>query len=797
MRVPLSWLKDYVEFDDTPGNLAERLTFSGTEVEAVETVGGEYPGLVAAEVLESKPHPHAPGLTVCRVNSGTATLQVVCGAPEVLPGHCYAYAPPGTALPDGTAVATRTLKGIDSHGMLLAEDELGLSPDHSTLLDLGPASPGTPLAEILGPPETVFHLEITPNRPDCLSIIGIAREVAALYGTELRLPGFDLTESARAVEDAVRVSVADPSDCPRYTARVVENVRIRPAPLQMRRRLALCGIRPINNIVDVTNYVLLECGQPLHAFDLELLEGRRLAVRRAGTREAITTLDGEQRDLPAGILTICDDSGPVAVAGVMGGANSQIRSATRTVVIESAFFAPALIRSAARALGLSTESSYRFERGVDPAGVEWASRRAAALIKDLAGGEILRGVLDIYPHPVGPRHVSCRWEAITNLLGVKAGPDEIAGRLAALGLEITERTPRGCTVSVPSRRRDIEREVDLAEEFARLHGLDRIPEPPPRSLVVPDADDTHTRATFALRARLVGLGLREVNNYSLVSPRLLDTFRADDPSSRIILPHPVSHDQSVLRTTLIPQMVVTLGRNHARQAAAHAALFEIGRTFSPGKEEDRLVLGLMGPAGRPPLDRRRAVTIPEMFLWLKGILEALLPANNPSRPWGLSPADIPFLTPGTAMQILVHGQSAGTAGILAPNIAAEWRFAGPVAVAEITLEPLLEDFRRIPSFSPPAQYPAIQRDVAVIVNESVKHEDVLRVIRAAAPKELASVELFDIFKGEAIGSGKKSMAYSLQYRSAQRTLTDEEANAFHAAVIEALRRELAAVVRES
>ena len=554
MRLPISWLKEYVDFDDTPQGLAAKLTFSGTEVEGIETIGSTYEGIVVGEVLEVNKHPNADKLTLCRVNTGSGEMTVVCGAPNVRPGIKVPFARVGVTLPNGVKLKSAKIRGVVSEGMLCAEDELKLSEDHSGLMILdGKWAPGTPLSEILGPPETVLDLEVTPNRPDCLSVLGMAREVAALYGTQLKWPAVRVGESDERVENLTSVDVADEVGCPRYTARILRDVKIGPSPAWMKRRLELSGIRAINNVVDITNYVMLECGQPLHAFDQALLAEGIILVRRVVEGEKMATLDGIDRPLTPNMLVIADAHKPVAVAGVMGGAGSEIRDDTKTVLLESAFFKPQDIRATAKKLGMMTESSYRFERGVDIGCTEWASLRAAALMVAHAGGTLARGVIDVYSRPRAERTVACRFDRVRSLLGVDVLNDQIKNAFQSLMLPVTESNDAVCTVQIPSFRVDLEKEVDLIEEFARIYGLDKIPLPAPKAALVPGADDKPVQAAIACRQHLVGLGLRETMNYSFVSDHLLNLFDPSDVQHRVVLPNPVNLEQATLRPSLVPR----------------------------------------------------------------------------------------------------------------------------------------------------------------------------------------------------------------------------------------------------
>lgn len=802
MRVPLEWLRELVEFDDTPEGLAERLTFGGIEVEAIERVGSDFAGVVAAEVRAVERHPQADRLTVCRVWDGATERTVVCGAPNVRAGGRYALALPGTTLPNGVTLRVARIRGVESHGMLCAEDELGLSEDHTGLFELpADTAPGTPLRDILGGPDVVLDLEITPNRPDCLSLLGVAREVAALYRRPLRPPSLEVPETAEdRIADAVTVEVAARDLCPRYTARWIRGVTVGPSPRWMQTRLTRAGIRPINNVVDITNYVLLELGQPLHAFDLERLEGRVVRVRRAAPGETIQTLDGQTRELDDSMLVIADAAGPVAVAGVMGGERSGISSSTREILLESASFAPASIRATSRRLGLVSESSYRFARGVDPELADAASRRACALLMRLAGGRVARGVADVYPEPVRPWRVELRMSRLRGMLGIEVAADTVAETLRALGLEVRPEPGERLVATVPSFRGDLRIEADLVEEFARLHGLDRIPAAAPSAHIVPDADDRPARAASEVRETFRALGLVEIMNYSLTSERLLDRFGLDAPPARVRLPNPISADQAVLRTSLLPQMVETLGRNRARQVP-DAAFVEFGRVFerrADGSvaEEDRVAVGLMGSIGRGPLARRPPPGEVEALRWIKGVLESAAAALRAPPP-RLAPAPAPAFEPGLGFELRLgaDGEPVGRVGIVRRALTVEWKIYEPVAIAELRLGALTGGLGAVPAPVPPPPFPCTVRDLAMIVPRSVRHEQVEEVMRRAAPPLLERIELFDVYEGAGVPEGMKSLAYSLTWRAPDRTITDDEVQRAHCAVAEAVVRELGARLR--
>lgn len=802
MKVPLSWLKEYVDLGDlTVRALSDMLTFSGVEVESVTTKGHDYAGFVVGEVRSCETHPNADRLRLCRVFDGTKEWAIVCGAPNVAVGQKVCLAQIGAVLPDGTKLKKAKIRGVESFGMLCAADELGLSSDHAGLLVLDSAQPaGRPLAEVLPPPETVFDLEITWNRPDCLSIIGIAREFAALLRRPVRLPDVTFVENGLPVEQLACVRVEEAVNCQRYTARVLTGIKDGPAPAWLARRLELCGVRPISLIVDVTNYVMLECGQPLHAFDYTKLTEHTIVVRQATSGEALTTLDGVARTLDDEALVIADPGKAVAVAGVMGGAGSEIASgATDTVLLESALFAPSSIKRTATRLALRTESSHRYERGVDLDLADWASRRATALLVQHGGATAARGVLDVDHRPAGVREVEMRFRRAREIIGVSLPVAEMVAILTALGFGVVHQSDAGAIFSVPSWRMDIELEADLIEEVARVYGLAAIPDMPPQTVTIPDADDALVRAHGLCRRTLLGFGFTEAMHYSFLAAAELDGFdRRQAVAWRVVLPNPVSADYAVLRNTLLPQLTAALGRNASRQVDT-PALFEMGRVFyRDGRatpcEETRLAIGFCGPLGRAPLDRRRAVTNEEAALWLKGAIVSLAATLHAGK-IELRPSEHPAMEAGWATEILLDGEMIGQLGLISAALRHHWRLTTPMAVAELRVEPLLTNVGRLPALQALPAFPAVRRDVAFVAPRTIRHADVLATVHGAAPAELTRVELFDIFQGKEIGLERRSMAYALEFQSPDRTLTDDEVNTAFSKIIAALQRELHVEVR--
>ncbi|MCK5850009.1 MAG: phenylalanine--tRNA ligase subunit beta, partial [Kiritimatiellae bacterium] len=796
---------EYVDFDLSPEELADKLTFSGTEVESIDEIGAGLDAIVVAEVLAIEPHPGADRLLLCKVNTGSGECAVVCGASNFKVGDKVPFAGIGVRLPSGMKIKKAKIRGELSEGMLCAEDELGLSDDHVGIMILSSdAEPGASLPDAIGPPETVLTLEVTWNRSDCLSIMGIAREVAAMLGTTLKLPDVEFEGKGGAVDTDIKVAVEDAVACPRYTALVLSKLKMGPSPDWMRRRLSLCGVRPISNVVDITNYVMLETGQPLHAFDHSLLTDGQIIVRRAKAGERIATLDDEERELDSDMLVIADTKGAVALAGVMGGAGSEITDKTEKVLLESACFDPAVTHRTVLATGLTTESSHRFERGVDVSGVDWAGRRAALLMVEHAGATISKGMVDVYPGKCENRVVRCRYERARDLLGVAISDDRMVVIMEALELPVIDSDAESFTVEVPSFRRDLVIEADLIEEIVRLYGLSNIPAKELLAKVVAGADDIRPRAVDSCRDVMIGLGLNEVLHYSFLSAELLDLFSRSDRGERVVLPNPVSADYAVMRNSLIPQMVETLGRNASRQVA-DAAFFEIGQVFLRSeegviREEQRLCIGLMGRPWHVGLGRGVSAEPDEMFLRLKGIAEELFRVRclHPDDGSGQAMKEMehPYFTDSTGLSMLDGDSLFGIMGLVRELIRARWRITGPVGVAEISMNQLVEHVSDIPSPSPIPAFPGVVRDMALIVDEAVTHDSILEIVKKIGQKELTSIALFDIFCGGGIERGKKSLAYSIIYRSLERTLTDDEVNGYHLKVKEALKSGLKVEIRE-
>jgi phenylalanyl-tRNA synthetase beta chain len=808
MKVTLNWLKEYVEFDWSPEELADRLTLIGMEVEGIEKLGGAFEGVVVAAVLSSEKHPNADKLSVCKVADGKGERQIVCGAVNYKVGDKVPLALPGatlTAAPNQPPFTIKTgrIRGVESQGMMCSPNELGLAEESDGLMILPPEAPvGQPFAEFLGRAgsDVVYDLEITPNRPDLNSVIGIAREISAATGNTLRFPEVSLEESDAAVETFVRVQIEDPELCPRYTARVIRGATIAPSPDWLRSTLEKVGIRSINNVVDVTNYVMLEVGEPLHAFDYHLLSRRdpqslpAIIVRRAAEGEKFVTLDGQQRTLSAEMLLIADESRGIALAGIMGGQNTEINLQTKDVLIESACFKPQNIRFTSRKLDLRTDSSYRFERGADIQIADWASRRAAQLILQTAGGRLAKGVVDAYPAGFEPKEITLRHTKVDQLLGVKIPPSENIRFLRRLGLGVVRDSgEETCTVRVPSFRVDLKRETDLIEEICRLHGVDEIPATTPRGASGRNPFDAVYDELGEARRILTGLGLNEAQGQTLISDAAAQLAAAGEP---VFLANPLSSDMNVLRPSLLPGLLDAL-RHNLHHKNPDVGLFEIGRVFLQGKEtpreERRLAIALTGHRHSLFWSGEHREARLDIYD-LKGAVEAFFEHFGLR---GLTYARREERAALYAESATVHvGKfTLGELGQLSPLLARQYDLRDAVLLAELNLDLLLARRSPVKAFKSLPAFPSIRRDVALLVPKAVTHETVVNAVRRAKPQNLENVELFDIFRGKTLPEGQKSLAYAFTYRSVERTLTDVEVNAAHEKLVEHLKRELNATVR--
>jgi phenylalanyl-tRNA synthetase beta chain len=807
VKISYRWLREYVDTDLPPAELADRLTNAGTPVEGVTPLVEGLSGVVVAEIEAIEGELPAAGGHVnrlCRVALPGKKFSVICGAPNAVPGLRTALAPPGATLPGGRTIAAATIRGTRSEGMLCSEKELGIGEDGAGVIALPADAPlGTDLVTYLGLDDTIFEIEITPNRPDALSIVGVAREVAAVTGAPFRFPQVTVKETEPDATGLATVEIADPELCPRYAARVVTALTVKPSPPWLAQRLRAVGLRPINNVVDVTNYVLWELGQPLHAFEHATLRGRRIVVRRARPGERITTLDGRDRALTPDMLAICDAERPVAVAGVMGGADTEVRAGTTTVLLESACFNGASVRRTSRALGLATDAAYRFERGSDIEGVIPALNRAALLLADLGGGTVARGVVDVYPSPRPHPRIALRLERVERVIGAAPPRAEVIRILQALGFAVDDSGP-ALQVVVPSFRRDIVQEDDLVEEIVRIWGYDKIP------LALAPAGETSpvTRPADQILAERVGsaliaAGLSECITYSFLDPARLKTMGWDDPGRLVALQNPLSAERSIMRPSLVPGLLEVLATNvHRQRPDAH--VFETGVTFAPHREADgdrpvheELWLGvaLTGQraarawhASRDRVDVYDAKGMAELALAVAGAPGAT------TQPWPLG-EEPGYLEAGRAARLLLDGQEVARFGEVAHGAREVFDLPAPAFVAEVCLSALVARAAAVPRYTALPRFPAVQRDLALVVGDEVTVAQVEAAIRGTAVPWLVEVALFDVYSGSQVGAGKRSLAWSLTYQAPDRTLTDAEVNEAHARVVGELARRFGAEVR--
>ena len=813
MKVTLNWLKQYVAFDWSPEELAERLTMIGIEVEGMQRLGGEFEGVVVAQVITRDRHPNADRLSLCRVADGTGERQIVCGAQNFQAGDKVPLILPGAALPPkpgDTApfiIKVGKIRGVESQGMMCSPQELGLASDADGLLILpADAVVGQPFAEHLGRQgaDVVYDLEITPNRPDLNSVVGIAREISAVTGNPLRLPEITLPAPAGApTADAVAVRLDAPDLCPRYSAHIVRGVKVGPSPAWLRQSLEKVGIRSISNVVDVTNFVMLEIGQPLHAFDYHLLTptaGQRptIVVRRAQEGEVFVTLDGKSRSLTGEMLLIADETKAVALAGVMGGQNTEINDQTRDVLIESAWFKPQNIRATAKRLELRTDASYRYERGADLGICEWAGRRAAQLILQTAGGELAPGMVDAFPAPPTPKTITLRHQKVADLLGLPLAPADNLRHLQRLGLPVKGAPDAAtCEVGVPTFRIDLKQEIDLVEEIARLHGVNNIPSTAPRGAKGAHPYDAVHDDLAAVRRILTGLGLLETQGQTLISDQSPGVTPAA-PRQTIPLANPLSSDMNVLRPSLLPGLLDAARHNVSRKNP-NLALFELGRVFyqvnGQPKEERRVAFLLTGLRHAPFWSGTERDARCDIYD-LKGLLEEFL------EQFGFRGLAFQRRAESTSLflesAVLQLGKNVlGELGQLTPAVARQNDLRDAVFLAELSVDQLLALYRPgARSFKALPSMPSIRRDVAMLVPEATTHEAVLATVRQAKAANLESAQLFDVFRGKNVPAGQKSLAYAFTYRHAERTLTDAEVNSAHEKLLEQFQRQLQAVLRE-
>ncbi len=795
MKVPFSWLREYVNVSLGAKEIAGRLTMAGIESNVTEATGQSWDKITVGQILALEPHPNADRLQLATIDFGQGQSKVVCGAPNVRVGDKVPFAQVGAELVDGHSGKSAKLKpakirGVTSEGMACSEKELGISDSHEGVLVLPADAPlGVPLAEYLG--DAVFDLEVTPNRPDCLSVLGVAREVAALTKQEVRLPSSAYDEAGPEIDKHVSVEIADPDLCRRYCASLIEGVKIGPSPAWMQQRLTACGMRPINNVVDITNYVMLEYGQPLHAFDFRKIGGAKIVVRRARTGEKLTSLDGVDRELRPDILVIADQSIPVAIAGVMGGADSEVTEVTTSVLLESANFNQVSIRRTSSGLKLRSEASMRFERGISPELTVPALRRATQLMLQIGGGQAAKGLADAYPGKKEAKTIQLRTSSVTRLLGLDLTQEQITNTLASLGFQCAQKDSSETIVTVPYWRMDVNQPADLAEEVARIMGYAAIPTTTLSSELPRQQVDTALAFREQLRDLMVAAGHQEIITYSLTSQDKLATAASAEDAIRVA--NPLSTELEYLRTSLRPGLLSTLAANQKYEDGG-IRLFEIGRVFlGRGNDlpDEREVLGgvISGPRGALSWLGDKGQSD---FFDAKGAVESVLSRLGIEANYEAASEE--KLRPGRMAKVVVGQTVVGIIGELHPRVAESFDLLPqPVALFELDIERLLSSVKEKRGYRPLSRFPRSVRDIAVLVDVQVPAKKMLEVVRSVPL--VGQVSLFDLYSGKQVPTGKKSVAFRIAYQSDTRTLTEEELEAAENEILSRLAKDTGATRR--
>ncbi|HBB18079.1 MAG TPA: phenylalanine--tRNA ligase subunit beta [Syntrophus sp. (in: bacteria)] len=802
MLVSLKWLRDYVDVDVTPAELAERLTMAGLEVDALSETGPAFSGVRVARILSLKPHPDADHLSLCEVTTGETTYPIVCGAGNIRVGDTVPLALVGATLPGDLVIRSSRIRGEASEGMLCSEEELGIGSDASGIMILPPdLSLGGELGDVLDLGDAVLDIGVTPNRADCLSIVGVAREWAAIAGGKLRVPVTDVVENDEDIEKITSVTIDDPDLCPRYTARIIKGARIGPSPLWIRQRLEAVGLRPINNIVDVTNFVMMELGQPLHAFDYRFLEEGRIVVRRSREGESFISLDGKERVLSADTLLICDGVKPVAIGGIMGGLNSEIQPDTETVLLESAYFNPFSIRRTSRELAMGTDAAFRFERGIDPEGVIRALDRAARLIGEVSGGTICKGVIDRYPRKVETaRRIPLRVRRVNDILGTVVPESEMAHILKRLEMVVEPDGEGRFAVTPPTCRIDIVREIDLIEEIARLYGYDRVPATIPAASVIAGVRQEKGAVEERLREIMTGAGYTEAINYSFISPEAVDRLdigEADQRRCHVRIRNPLTEEQAVLRTTMVYSLLLNAKKN-ADCGGFDLKLFELGRTFircgegELPQEANRMACLITGLRYE---DRWHSRDLRADFYDLKGCVENILDDLGIPVCSFRSGIHEPFLHPGKSCGVFSGEARIGFLGEVHPAVLARMDLTGPIVVCELDMDRLAALYSAKTSFRSIPRFPSSSRDVAFLIRRELEACEVLLPAEESHEELLEKVQIFDIYEGTNLPAGMKSLGLRFSYRSADRTLTDDEVTEVHGRIVQAIVRVTGAAIR--
>ncbi|MFC0903101.1 phenylalanine--tRNA ligase subunit beta [Clostridium sp. MT-14] len=793
MKVPVNWLKDYVKIDITGKELGDKLTLSGSKVEEVITTGDEIQNVVTGKIVKIEEHPHADKLVVCQVDIGKdELLQIITAATNMKEDDIVPVALHGSVIHGGVKIKKGKLRGIMSNGMFCSEEELGIAGDKPVhgLMILPVDTPiGEDIKDALNMTSSILDFEITSNRPDCLSIIGMARETAATLNESYKMPALEYEiSSSKYINDGLKVEVRDKL-CRRYMARGVENVKIEESPGWMQERLLDAGVRPINNIVDITNFVMLETGQPMHAYDTRYIQSNNIIVERAENREKFVTLDNEERLLDKNVLTIRDGDRAIGIAGIMGGLNSEIREDTSSIVFESANFDGTNIRISSQKLGLRTEASARFEKDLDPNLCEMAVDRACYLIEKLNAGEVMKGTIDIYNEKIEPGSLQVNYNWINNFLGTKIPQDEMAECLNRLELN-TKIEGEDLKIDVPTfRSRDIKIKEDIAEEVARIYGYDNVPSTIIKSVSTRGGKNTKQKLDDEVLRALTSSGLNQSISYSFISRKVFDRILLPKNSvlrNAVVIKNPLGEDYSIMRTTTIPSMMESLSRNYSRKNEL-ARLFEIGKVYIPNKDVNKLpqeknivTIGIYGKVN---------------YFDLKGIVENILEVLKIERFSFERESGNPSFHPGKTASLYIKKDFIGVLGEIHPNVLDNYGVDEKCYIAELDLDVLYKYANWNKEYKPLPKFPAVTRDLAILVDEDVLVKEIEDVIKEQGGNMVERAKFFDVYRGKQVAEGKKSVAYSISYRLENRTLTDEEVNKVHDRILKALEHKFGAQLR--
>ena len=787
MKLPLSWLKDYMNTDDIDNaTYTHMLTMSGSMVEGIENPAEEIKNVVVGKILKIEKHPDADKLVVCQVDIGEGeSVQIVTGAKNVFEGAFVPVAKHKSSLPGGVKITKGKLRGVLSCGMMCSVNELGISdePADGILILSDDVTPGADITEVLGLDESVAEFEITSNRPDCMSIIGLARESAATFNRGFKIPEVKATGNNEDVNDYASAEIAAPELCSRFIGRVIKNVKITPSPEWMQKRLKACGIRAINNVVDITNYIMLEYGQPMHAYDLDHVEGHKIIVRRAEEGELLETLDDQPRTLQSSMIAIGDEKRAIGVAGVMGGANSEVCDTTVTVMFESACFNAVAVRRGAKALGMRTDASALFEKGLDPENCLPAIQRACELMEQLGAGEVVGGMIDIYPVKKEQAVLPFEPDKMNRFLGLEVSAAEMKEILARLEFEVKDDK-----VYVPTFRGDIESMADIAEEVARIYGYDKIPTTMMKGCVTVGGKSKKQHLEDVIRDSLTAVGLYEVTTYSFIDPKENDMIlmpQEDDRRNMVRISNPLGEENSVMRTDMLSSVLKVLRTNFSRRNA-EAGIFEIGSVYIPKEEqvlpdENQIVaVGMYGGCD---------------FYDIKGKVENMLADLNINDYEFITCKDNPSFHPGRCAHIYACGKFLGIIGQIHPKVAANFKIGVETYCALLDFNVLLSGYTTDRQYKALPKFPATSRDIAVILDKNINVGEVIKIIESNRNGILESYSLFDVYEGEQVGDGKKSVAYSLLFRAEDRTLTDKEVNEVMDKILSGLKEKLNAELR--